>query len=106
MRVVVVRQARPAPISPDDRVHPFPPVDPVHPPPNLGIPPGQIHKIFDPYYTTKSKGTGLGLAIVQKIIEAHGGRVQVSSNPGEGTSFLLDIPCNHLEHAGRQDNDA
>jgi len=66
-----------------------------------GIPPGHLKKIFDPYYTTKSRGTGLGLAIVQKIIEAHGGRIQVNSTAGEGTSFQLIIPCKSSETAGR-----
>ncbi len=57
-----------------------------------GIEPGAIHKIFDPYFTTKSKGTGLGLAIVHKIVEAHGGDIRVSSKPGSGTTFYITIP--------------
>jgi two-component system sensor histidine kinase HydH len=71
-----------------------------------GIPSGQLRKIFDPYYTTKSKGTGLGLAIVQKIIEAHGGRIAVNSTVGEGTSFLITLPFGHLETDGEQDGSA
>jgi two-component system sensor histidine kinase HydH len=62
-----------------------------------GISPEQIKKIFDPYYTTKSKGTGLGLAIVQKIIEAHGGKIEVNSAIDKGTSFLISIPCEPIE---------
>jgi two-component system, NtrC family, sensor histidine kinase HydH len=58
-----------------------------------GIPQDQRQKIFDPYYTTKSKGSGLGLAIVQKIIEAHGGRIAVKSTEAKGTSFLISVPC-------------
>ncbi len=65
-----------------------------------GIPADQIKKIFDPYYTTKSKGTGLGLAIVQKIIEAHEGYIEVNSAIDEGTSFLISIPCEHGETPG------
>jgi two-component system sensor histidine kinase HydH len=69
-----------------------------------GIPGDQTHKIFDPYYTTKSKGTGLGLAIVQKIIEAHGGAIAVKSNRDQGTSFSISIPCGHAETGGGADD--
>ncbi len=58
-----------------------------------GIAPQDMDKLFNPYYTTKPKGTGLGLAIVHKIIEAHGGRIQVDSAPGQGTRFALTLPC-------------
>ncbi|MEJ2038288.1 MAG: ATP-binding protein, partial [Desulfosarcinaceae bacterium] len=58
-----------------------------------GIPPDQITKIFDPYFTTKNKGTGLGLAIVHKIVEAHQGRIEVQSTPGQGTTVTLQLPC-------------
>jgi two-component system sensor histidine kinase HydH len=57
-----------------------------------GMPPEQLHQIFDPYFTTKSTGTGLGLAVVHKIIEAHGGKIRVKSRPGQGTTFTLVIP--------------
>jgi len=62
-----------------------------------GISPHQIKKIFDPYFTTKNKGTGLGLAIVHKIIEAHGGQIEVNSAIDEGTSISIRIPCEHRE---------
>ena len=65
-----------------------------------GIPGDQLDKVFDPYYTTKSKGTGLGLAIVQKIVEAHGGDTTVRSTSDEGTVFSISIPCKHEEKAG------
>jgi two-component system, NtrC family, sensor histidine kinase HydH len=58
-----------------------------------GIPPEDIDRIFDPYYTTKPQGTGLGLAIVHKIVEAHEGSVQVESTPGRGTHFTLTLAC-------------
>ena len=58
-----------------------------------GIAPGDMDKIFNPYFTTKPNGTGLGLAIVYKIIEAHDGRIQVESTPGQGTRFALTLPC-------------
>lgn len=71
-----------------------------------GISTEQINKIFDPYFTTKSKGTGLGLAIVQKIIEAHGGRIEVHSATGEGASFLMSVPCHQKEAVGGLNGDA
>jgi signal transduction histidine kinase len=49
--------------------------------------------LFTPYYTTKRGGTGLGLAIVQGVISDHGGRVQVKSEPGRGTTFTLLLPA-------------
>jgi two-component system sensor histidine kinase HydH len=57
-----------------------------------GINPNDLNKVFDPYFTTKTKGTGLGLAIVHKIIEAHNGEIRIRSAPGKGTVFTLLIP--------------
>ena len=48
-----------------------------------------LKKIFDPYFTTKQSGTGLGLAIVHKIIESHGGEVNVESELGKGTTVTI-----------------
>ena len=59
-----------------------------------GIKAENLNKIFDPYYTTKTKGTGLGLAIVHKLIEAHNGNIRVRSVPGQGTTFIIGIPAN------------
>ena len=59
-----------------------------------GIPEENLDRIFDPFFTTKGtgKGTGLGLAVCRKIIEQHGGRISVSSRPGEGTNFFISLP--------------
>jgi signal transduction histidine kinase len=57
-----------------------------------GIPEDIREKVFLPFYTTKAEGTGLGLALVQKIIYAHGGTIEVSSNRGGGTSFNITLP--------------
>jgi len=57
-----------------------------------GIPSHQLSKIFLPFFTTKTHGTGLGLALVQKIVLAHNGRIEVQSNEGRGTRFLITLP--------------
>jgi signal transduction histidine kinase len=61
-----------------------------------GIPPGKLHKIFEPYFTTKEKGTGLGLAIVKHNTEIYGGTVDVESELGQGTRFTLNLPARAL----------
>jgi len=59
-----------------------------------GIPPEIQSRIFDPFFTTKpvGKGTGLGLSISHGIIERHGGRIFVESEPGRGTRFVIELP--------------
>lgn len=57
-----------------------------------GIAPKDLPHIFDPFYTTKPTGTGLGLAVVQGIIKEHGGRIQVQSQAGQGTTMRLFLP--------------
>ena len=57
-----------------------------------GIPQEQINRIFEPFYTTKKKGTGLGLMIVQRIVRAHGGRIDLESHVGRGTTFRIWVP--------------
>ncbi len=57
-----------------------------------GIPQEQINRIFEPFYTTKKKGTGLGLMIVQRIVRTHGGRIELESRPGSGTTFRIWLP--------------
>jgi signal transduction histidine kinase len=61
-----------------------------------GIPPDKIEKIFEAYFTTREKGTGLGLAIVKHNTEMYGGAVQVESEVGKGTRFVLEFPARIL----------
>jgi nitrogen fixation/metabolism regulation signal transduction histidine kinase len=56
-----------------------------------GLTPEECERLFTPYYTTKTHGTGLGLAIVQSVISDHRGRISVESEPGKGTTFLIDL---------------
>ncbi len=56
-----------------------------------GIPREHLDKIFDPFFSTKKKGTGLGLAIVKSIIEAHDGEIDVESELGKGTKFIVSL---------------
>ena len=57
-----------------------------------GIPPEQMEKIFNYYYTTKEKGVGLGLPIAHRIIEAHGGQLRIESQVGSGTKVTVKLP--------------
>jgi len=57
-----------------------------------GIPPENMGKIFDPFFTSRDEGTGLGLAVVYRIVENHGGRIHVESAVGKGTTFRIDLP--------------
>ena len=69
-----------------------------------GIPPENLAKIFDPFFTTKSegKGVGLGLAVSYGIIQAHGGDIEVKSQPGEGTTFTVSLPLEQPAPAARR----
>lgn len=59
-----------------------------------GIPADQLERIFRPFNSTKKgRGTGLGLPVSQKILSEHGGRILVDSQPGEGTTFTLELPA-------------
>ncbi|MCP3891458.1 MAG: GHKL domain-containing protein [Desulfobulbaceae bacterium] len=57
-----------------------------------GVTPQNLKKVFDPYFTTKNDGTGLGLALSAKIIEEHGGRIEISSEPGVFTEVRVSLP--------------
>ncbi len=77
------------------------PLDGLHPIPTVvveviddgpGVPPELADKIFSAFFTTKAQGSGLGLAIVRKIVDAHDGRIDLSSRPGTGTKFRVTLP--------------
>ncbi len=57
-----------------------------------GIPADVLPRIFEPFFTTRAKGTGLGLALVKRIVEEHRGHVSVSSQDGQGTTFVIELP--------------
>ncbi len=68
-----------------------------------GIPPEIQLRVFEPNFTTKSSGSGLGLAICKRIIEAHEGRIDFTTWPGEGTEFWIELPlslCEEVSKAG------
>ncbi|WP_332649627.1 two-component system sensor histidine kinase NtrB [Lysinibacillus sp. 54212] len=58
----------------------------------IGIPQQMLERIFEPFYTTKSKGTGLGMMITNKIIQDHGGKITIQSQENIGTEILIKIP--------------
>jgi two-component system NtrC family sensor kinase len=71
-----------------------------------GVPPEVQSRIFDPFFTTKEvgKGTGLGLSLSHGIIERHGGRIQVVSEPGSGAIFQIELPLIAPEIEERDDS--
>jgi signal transduction histidine kinase len=62
-----------------------------------GIEPAIVDTIFNPFVTTKADGVGLGLAIVSKIVDQHGGKIAVESDPGKGSVFRVLLP---MERSG------
>jgi two-component system, NtrC family, sensor kinase len=71
-----------------------------------GIAREHLHRIYDPFFTTKTKpqegehkGTGLGLAVSYGIMQEHAGKIHVESEPGKGTTFHLEFPASGLRPA-------
>jgi two-component system sensor histidine kinase HydH len=69
-----------------------------------GIDPGQIENIFNPFFTTKPDGVGLGLAIVAKIVDEHGGKIAVESEPAHGSVFRVFLPVDGIVPPAPQDS--
>lgn len=61
-----------------------------------GIDPNIMNQLFDPFFSTKESGMGMGLSISQTIIQEHNGRIRVDSFPGQGTSFIIELPSNTM----------
>ena len=57
-----------------------------------GVPPEERARIFEPFHTTRTRGTGLGLAVTQRIVEQHGGTIEVLDAPGGGACFRVTLP--------------
>lgn len=72
----------------------------------IGIPPQYLHKIFDPYFSTKAKNTGLGLATVYSIIKNHHGHISVESEMGVGTTFHIYLRAREAKLAAPQEEPA
>jgi len=64
-----------------------------------GIPPDALEQIFEPYYSTKETGIGLGLPLTRKLIEDHGGEINVTSEVGKGTTFTVSLPREAVQSA-------
>jgi signal transduction histidine kinase len=67
----------------------------------IGIPRDRLKKLFIPFYTTKQKGTGLGLAISHRIINQHGGTIEVRSTLGQGSTFSVFLPAAEPVHESK-----
>jgi two-component system, NtrC family, sensor histidine kinase HydH len=68
-----------------------------------GIPGAELEQIFDPFFTTRRNGTGLGLAITCRIVRSHGGDIEVDSQVGRGTEFMIYLPGTDKVGAGEID---
>jgi signal transduction histidine kinase len=68
-----------------------------------GIPPEQLERIFDPFFSTKSGGTGLGLAFTLQVIKEHGGTIRCQSEVSRGTTFSVCIPPAPADTAGSEE---
>ncbi len=66
----------------------------------VGIPEGNLDKLFEPLFAAKGKGIELGLAMVKSLVERHGSRVEVQSKLGEGSVFTVNLPTREQEEKG------
>ncbi|MBI4730649.1 MAG: PAS domain S-box protein [Chloroflexi bacterium] len=71
-----------------------------------GIPPENINKLFEPLFTTKARGIGLGLAVSRKLAETNGGRIEVQSEPGKGSTFIVYWPVYEVVSAPARDKES
>jgi signal transduction histidine kinase len=62
----------------------------------VGIPPRALKQVFDPFFSTKIRGSGLGLAVTLRIIRDHGGDIDVYSDEGQGTTFVMCLPLQRV----------
>ena len=58
-----------------------------------GIPPEDLPQVFEPFFSTKEGGTGLGLALAHRVVQDHGGRIELQSAPGAGTTVVVTLPA-------------
>jgi len=70
-----------------------------------GISPENLPKVFDPFFSTKRGGTGLGLAVTQRIVDDHGGVIEVVSEPGRGTTFRVELDAGATAVTDRLENE-
>jgi signal transduction histidine kinase len=70
------------------------------------VPDEEMDKILQPFYSTKERGTGLGLAISSRIVEAHKGKLHITSRVGEGSTFVVEIPNDLNVELGTADQTA
>jgi signal transduction histidine kinase len=65
----------------------------------VGLPSENLEKMFDAFFTTKTRGTGLGLAITRSIIQSHGGHIWATANSGAGATFHFSLPVSEAATA-------
>jgi len=73
-----------------------------------GIKKENLNKVFDPFFTTKpvGQGTGLGMSISYRVIQNHSGTISVESEPGQGATFTIVLPINHVDNKGQKEKSA